>query len=131
MKIFDYPFFLIYNWYYKDGMYNRKIDPGQTAIHSIILGIILWIVMLMHMFNLIINKKGEFDTSFKVYAGFIAVVLMAFLYNYYYFSDRYLRIYNQFVEYSKQNKNRKRDLVITFIFLYLPFPVIVIWGIIK
>jgi hypothetical protein len=132
MKWINYLFFNLYNWYYKDGMYNRRINPCDCAIYLLSLGTGFWLIVFGNLFsNIFYGSNLHYDKSQIMYYAIIPFLVYIFYNNYFYFSDRYLRIYNQFIEYSKTNGNKKRDLIITFTIVIIPFPIIVIWTIIS
>ncbi len=127
MKRVHYLFFNIYNWFYKDGMYNRRIDPSLQTVSVFVIGTGLWLVLIYNLLTKIFKIPNVYNTNEKLTIGLVVLILMAF-YNYYFISgDRYLRIYDQFKDFSMENKNKKRDLIISFSILFFPFPIIVIW----
>jgi hypothetical protein len=131
MKWVHYLFFNIYNWFYKDGMYNRRINPSLQAVSIFAIGTGLWLVLIYDLITHIFNIINVYNNTERLTIGLIAIIIMAF-YNFYFISsDRYLRIYDQFKEFSKGNKNRTRDLIISFVILLFPFPIIAFWAFIS
>ena len=132
MKCVRYLFFNIYNWYYKDGIYNRKIDPCDMAIYMFSLGTSFWLILILNVYsNIIYGSNLSYNKSYKIYYAITPVLAYVFYNNYFYFSDRYARIYNQFKDFSKTNINKKRDLIISFTILLVPFPIIAFWAVLS
>jgi len=132
MNWVHYLFFNIYSWYYKDGMYNRKINPGLQTITVLVIGTVLWLSLFVQMyFHLIRGSNVILNKSFKFSAIGIILLLMIF-YNYYFIrSDRYLKIYDRYMDYSRGNANERRDLFISFMFLLFPFPIMIIYTMLN
>jgi uncharacterized membrane protein len=132
MNWVNYLFFNIYNWFYKDGMYNRKIDPNIQTISIFVMGTMGWLGVFSAFYShFIAHSDFLINNSYKLYIIGVVLFLMIF-YNYYFFvNDKYLNIYHQYKIYSKENKNRKRDLVLSFIIIFFPFPLIVIYAVLM
>jgi hypothetical protein len=131
MRSVNYLFFNIYNWFYKDGMYNRRINPSLQAVSMFAIGTVLWLILIFNIVTHIFNIVNVYNSTERLTIGLIVLVIMAF-YNYYFISsDRYLRIYDQFKDFSKGSKNKRRDLIISFVILLFPFPIIVTWAYIS
>jgi len=110
-------------------MYSRKIDPNLQTVTIFVMGTAVWMAMLTGFYSHFIRHSDfEIDNNYKLYLVGTVFFFMIF-YNYYFFvSDRYLKIYDQFKIYSKENKNRKRDLVLSFTFIFIPVPIIALYA---
>jgi Ca2+/Na+ antiporter len=123
----DKVFFLLYNYYYKDGNYKEgkfeKFVPWHYTIFILNLGSILWTILIMsigiyYLFHMFVNK------SYSPYFLCISLIYFSFYYSYFINNRRYQKIYDEF----KNNvKNSKSKSILTLIFVLLA-PLILIIG---
>jgi len=128
MDKIEYLFFNIYNWYYQMSLSRPKINPsGQTVfLFSASLGgwcIVFWDFLMQVILHQNYNRRNA------------EIITLALVFIFYYIFDRlfidnskYLEIYNKFKEYSRLNVKRKRDTALSFLIIFMPYLLIIVYG---
>ncbi len=129
MKFIDYVFFNIYRWYNAMKTNGRNVNPTSATAMMFSICVVGWSICLILFYSDFITKINYFRNSNNKYIFALIGLLSYGIVNSYYSSkDRYLTIYNKF---SAGVSNRKNTILLSFIFIILPYIVILLFCILK
>lgn len=123
MKWLDYLYYNIYNWYYKDGNSNGKVDPTFMVSLMFAFSGSWWAAFLTHIISRIVYHY-DIGRHYKEYIYFFLIpgIVFGVIINELYLSDlKYMKVYRRF---SNEAGNKKAGFVLSFSFIFLPM---VLW----
>ena len=130
-KNIDQIFFLIYNYYYKDGNYRNglftKFYPWHYTLFVISLGTMLWTILFCSVGLYYLNNKFINSSYTPI---FIACYFISFIFYYLYFikENRYKEIYDDYKD--KINSKKIKSFVSVVILVALPLALILVTALI-
>src|ERR1700733_8160016 len=130
-KKIDHLFFLIYNYYYKDGNYKdgifTKFYPWHYTIFVLSLGTMFWTILFFSIGAFYLERKFLNNSSVPIF------ITCYFIYFYFYYSyfikqNRYQKIYDEFK--STVYLKKIKSLVAVIMLIILPLILIMIFSLI-
>jgi hypothetical protein len=124
----EYIIFNIYNWYYKMSLYRRQINPGSLTVHQFAVSAAMWVFLIYVLCDRLfihhyLKKRIALPIIFMIWVLFYGLFSNALLDNF-----KYLDIYNKFKDYAANNAHAKRDMILSFLIVLLPFIIMIIYA---
>jgi hypothetical protein len=129
MNIFDNLFFSIYNFFYKDGNYDRN-KIGNPLFHSVsifVIGTLGWIMIFIFLFDFLF-KNGKFVEENKFMVEMASGMMLSYVVYWFLFvlNDRYQKIYEKFKNKNFTEKTVRRTQILSITFLFMPYALLII-----
>jgi hypothetical protein len=129
MKIVDYIYFNIYRWYYQMKTKGRRIDPALLTAVTFGLcfgGWFFFVDVIYHLYakHSLMNKMDKFILIA------VAVLFAGIINEIYSSNDRYAKVHDKYVT-SGKIKDKNRAIIFSFLFIYLPYIILLIAAIIS
>lgn len=127
-KRIEYLFFNIYNWYYQMSLYRPAIKPGPQTIFLLSLSAGCWIFLPYFLCDRLILHFALPEKIMVPIMFIICVLLYVWFSSLFIDNYKYLEIYNKYKVNAENTVKRKRDRLISFILVILPFLLLILCG---
>jgi hypothetical protein len=130
-KKIDQVFFLIYNYYYKDGNYKNggftKFYPWHYTIFVLSFGTMIWTIFITSAGAYYLNNKFINSSFAPIFIG-CYFLYFSFYYSYFIKGSRFQKIYNEFKDTIYQSKFK--SILAIIILIVLPLILIIVFTLI-
>lgn len=129
MKLINYIYFNIYNWYFEMKTDGRKVNPQSLTSMAFGLCVGGWVILFTVFYLQFITQKVLIPDLVKYIIGFVILISAGLINEFYSSGNRYQKIYKEYIS-GDIVKNKKKGVLLSFLFIFLPYFILVMFGII-
>jgi hypothetical protein len=121
MRGIDYLCFNVYNWFYKMSLYRPNVSPGPQTVMLLSMGASAWVMLFWMSYLRFHHSYLSKVPSSTLYIAGIYILFFG-IFRYILIDKNGLqKLFWKYEEKSKQSSNGKRELIISFSILLIPY----------